>query len=428
MGSDWQERAFAEFCDITRGGSPRPINDFLSSDGIPWVKIADASRSGTRYIDETREFIRPAGEKKSRKVYPGDLILSNSATPGIPMFMGIEACIHDGWLLLREFRGVDKLFCFYLLENERPRLANLGNGSVFTNLKTSILKSYRVNLPSIREQRQIAAVLGSLDDKIEANRKLAQTLESIASVIFKSWFVDFDPVRAKMAGATSWPSMPQTIFDLLPTAFVDTAVGEVPDGWRVGTIGDVALEVRETRRGEDIADDEVYVGLEHFTRRSLVLWDTGRGKDVTSNKNIFEQRDILFGKLRPYFHKVAIASGSGICSTDVIVARAKESWMHAYVALSLFQDAVVAYATRASTGTRMPRTNWKTLASYVQVIPDRDTMCSFQTLVEPMLATMESLVNESQTLAQTRDTLLPKLISGELQVEAAEEQAEEALA
>jgi type I restriction enzyme, S subunit len=136
MPQDWYDVLFGDFCDITRGGSPRPINDYIAPVGIPWVKIADVSRSGTRFIDETNEFIRPEGEGKSRRVFPGDLILSNSATPGIPMFMGIEACIHDGWMLLRNLRGVDKLFCFYLLQHERANLLQQGNGSVFVNLKT----------------------------------------------------------------------------------------------------------------------------------------------------------------------------------------------------------------------------------------------------------------------------------------------------
>jgi Restriction endonuclease S subunits len=163
--SEWKYEKFSNLCDIVRGGSPRPINEWLASEGIPWVKISDVSRSGTRYISCTNEFIKPAGKLKSRTVYPGDLILSNSATPGIPMFMNIEACIHDGWLLLRNFRGLDKLFCFYLLKNERNKLVNQGNGSVFTNLKTEILKEHYVRIPPLSEQKAIAHILGSLDDR-----------------------------------------------------------------------------------------------------------------------------------------------------------------------------------------------------------------------------------------------------------------------
>jgi very-short-patch-repair endonuclease len=114
------------------------------------------------------------------------------------MFMGIEACIHDGWLLLRNFREIDKLFAYYLLLHERPALVGKGSGSVFTNLKTEILKRHKVRLPPLPEQRAIAHILGTLDDKIELNRRMSETLEQMARAIFKAWFVDFEPVRAKM--------------------------------------------------------------------------------------------------------------------------------------------------------------------------------------------------------------------------------------
>ena len=96
------------------------------------------------------------------------------------MLMGIEACIHDGWLLLRNFRGLDKLFAYYLLTSERDALVGEGNGSVFTNLKTDILKNHMVNLPPLPEQRSIAHILGTLDDKIKLNRRMNETLEEMA--------------------------------------------------------------------------------------------------------------------------------------------------------------------------------------------------------------------------------------------------------
>ena len=147
MAGEWSEYEFADLCDITRGASPRPIHEWISEEGIPWLKIADASATESRFIDHTKERIRPEGIAKSVPVFPGDLILSNSATPGIPKFVGIEACIHDGWLLLRNLRHLDKLFCYYLLLFERLRIVEQGSGTVFINLKTDILKKHRVKIP-----------------------------------------------------------------------------------------------------------------------------------------------------------------------------------------------------------------------------------------------------------------------------------------
>ena len=240
---EWQEYEFADLCDITRGASPRPIHDWISDDGIPWLKIADASAAESRYIVQTRERIRSEGITKSVSVVPGDLILSNSATPGIPKFAGIKACIHDGWLLLRNLRHLDKLFCYYLLLFEKPRIVEQGSGTVFTNLKTDILKRHRVNVPPLPEQQAIAHVLGTLDDKIELNRRMHETLEAMARALFKSWFVDFEPVRAKIEGrwhrGESLPGLPAEHYDLFPYRLLDSELGEVPEGWAVKALGEL---------------------------------------------------------------------------------------------------------------------------------------------------------------------------------------------
>ncbi|WP_293689392.1 restriction endonuclease subunit S, partial [Thiolapillus sp.] len=221
MGGKWKKEKFSELCTITRGGSPRPIHNYIMDKGIPWVKIADATASNSRTINSTKEYIKSTGKQKSREVFPGDLILSNSATPGLPKFMGIYACIHDGWLLLRDFNGLHKEFCYYFLLHERENLVSQGNGSVFTNLKTDILKNHVVDVPTLSEQRAIAHILGTLDDKIELNRQMAQTLESIARAIFKSWFVDFDPVKAKMEGKQP-EGMSEEVAALFPDKFVES--------------------------------------------------------------------------------------------------------------------------------------------------------------------------------------------------------------
>lgn len=208
--SSWKQVRFSEICDITRGGSPRPIQEYMTNDGVPWIKISDATASNSRFIEKTKEFIKTSGISKSREVFPDDLILSNSATPGIPKFMRIYACIHDGWLLLRNFNGAEKEFIYWLLLNERDKLIQQGNGSVFTNLKTDILKNHIVNIPDdIEEQKRIATILNNIQEKIELNTQINQTLEQIAQTIFKSWFIDFDPVHAKANALASGQTLEQ---------------------------------------------------------------------------------------------------------------------------------------------------------------------------------------------------------------------------
>ena len=170
--SNWKKISLGEIALITRGASPRPIHDWMTKDdkeGTPWVKISDATYSISRFIQKTKEYIKKDGEKKSVVVEMGDLIVSNSATPGLPKIMAISACIHDGWLLFRKLKGIDRDFLYYSLINERKRIVSQGSGTIFTNLKTEILKKYQINLPSISEQKKISNFLNLIDDKIDLN-------------------------------------------------------------------------------------------------------------------------------------------------------------------------------------------------------------------------------------------------------------------
>lgn len=202
---EWQEVEIQSLCDIKRGASPRPIQNYLSSTGIPWVKISDATSDNSRFLRETKEFIKEEGKPKSRFIEKGTLILSNSATPGIPKIMNIDACVHDGWLIIDNFKNVIKEFMYYLLIYNRERLLSLSNGSVFRNLKTDIVKEYKVRIPSIQEQKCISKILLDIDNKIDVNNKINKNLEEMAQAIFKQWFIDFEfpciPENYKFSGA-----------------------------------------------------------------------------------------------------------------------------------------------------------------------------------------------------------------------------------
>lgn len=173
----WSVNKFENICSICRGASPRPINKFLTnSDGIPWIKIGDATKV-SKYIKDTNEYITKEAAKKSRYVYDGDLIVSNSATPCLPRFVKKTSCIHDGWLLLRDFKGVDKEFLFYIFTIIKEKLKNQGNGSIFINLSTDILKNFYIKYPSIEEQKRIADVLSKQESIINKTKNLIEQLE-----------------------------------------------------------------------------------------------------------------------------------------------------------------------------------------------------------------------------------------------------------
>ncbi len=176
MTSEWKTKKIGDVVDIRRGASPRPIHKFLTDNGMPWVKIADATSDTSRYIWRTNEYITYEGVSKSVEVEPETLIVSNSATPGLPKIMKINACVHDGWLVFSNYKDITRDFLYYKFIDIRRMLVNQANGSVFQNLKTDIVRNFDVDIPSIKTQMKIVNILSNIDDKIELNKKINNNL------------------------------------------------------------------------------------------------------------------------------------------------------------------------------------------------------------------------------------------------------------
>ena len=188
----WEQRKFSELVQIERGGSPRPIGDFITDapNGLNWVKIGDAPTQGN-YITKTAEKIRPEGLSKTREVHPGDLILSNSMSFGKPYIMGIDGCIHDGWLLIRNTYGVfDLTFLCHLLGTPQmlSQYRSLAAGSTVNNLNKELVGNTYVTIPSITEQRVLGAYLEQLDNLITLHQRkcalLFSPFQSFISMMF----------------------------------------------------------------------------------------------------------------------------------------------------------------------------------------------------------------------------------------------------
>ena len=144
----WDAKALGNFLEIKRGGSPRPIQNFMSPTGYPWVKIADATADPSPFLFKTKEFIIEEGLKKTVYLKKGSLILTNSATPGLPKFLELDACIHDGWLYFPQKKHFSDSYLYFLFLKIRSQLVAQGNGSVFTNLKTDILRNQVILVPT----------------------------------------------------------------------------------------------------------------------------------------------------------------------------------------------------------------------------------------------------------------------------------------
>ena len=391
---------------------------------IPWIGIKDATGNHGRIIFETLQTTNELGiANSSARVLPaGTVCLSRTASVGYVLVMGRPMATSQDFVNWVCGEDLNPHFLKYLLLAERESLDVYATGSVHQTIYFPEVKAFHICMPTRDEQDRIVEALGTLDEKIELNRRMNETLEAMARALFKDWFVDFGPVRTKQAGAPAY--LAPEIWDLFPADLDDEGL---PLGWREGVLADLAMAKNEKADPTAIDSATPYIGLEHMPRHSIALDQWEPAAKVTSSKSRFSAGDILFGKLRPYFHKVGVAPVSGVCSTDIVVVRGRESHDQGFVAACLSSDDFVAYTDRTSTGTKMPRTSWKIMAQYPVVLADARVRQTFNELCSPPIERISANIAENRTLAALRDLLLPKLMSGDIRVQDAEKDVEAAL-
>ena len=315
----------------------------------------------------------------------------------------------------------DNLFVYYLARDPSFRtfaIHSMQGSTGRQRVDADSLRSFELVLPPLQEQRRIAHILGTLDDKIALNRQMNETLEATARAIFKSWFVNFDPVKAKIAG-TEPAYMDAETAAMFPTAFQDSPIGEIPEGWRVGKLGEIAENVRRSVRANEIEASECFIGLEHMPRRNIALSQWQTDAEIASNKYRIRKGEILFGKLNPHFHKVGVTPVDGICSTDILVIQPIDAEWFGVVLSIVSSDNFVTYTNLCSKGTTLPRTNWKDMANYQIVLPKVEIAEKYTKLIQPIVKKILENIHQSHTLSEIREALLPKLLSGEIRVDAA---------
>ena len=303
-----------------------------------------------------------------------------------------------------------------IIEFNLPGLLKAATGSTFPNVSRDQLRNLLIKIGEDVSLKAVARIASAIDDRLEISRGIATTLEKTARALFRSWFVDFDPVHAKAEGRET--GLPADIADLFPDAF--DADG-LPNGWQLTPAGDLAELVRDGVEPSELDPLSPYVGLDSMPKRQLGLTDWGKASEVTSVKIRFSPGDLLFGKLRPYFHKVVIAPLDGICSSDIFVFRPKGVERRHFMYLAFSQDDFVEAASGASTGTHMPRADWKFMRGIEFASAPAQLMAAFENIAASLIKPVVKQHGETHVLTELRDTLLPKLISGELRIPEAEE-------
>lgn len=385
-------------------GSKLVSRDYVET-GIPVIRGQNlgsgrwVSLSNSVYVTEAKAK-RDLGGNLAEA---GDLVFTQRGTLGQVAIMPPDAppcVISQSQMRLRvDSLKADPAYVYYWSTSPGFRQAISDHAIVagVPHINLGILGALPLSLPPRTTQQAIARVMGTIDDLIENNRRRIEVLEEMARAIYHEWFVKF-----RYPGHEDVP-------------MVDSALGPIPEGWEVGELSDLVQLIRDTVDPAAIDAETPAIGLEHIPRSQITLESWGSAGDQGSRKGVFEKGDVLFGKIRPYFHKVSVAPVDGICSTDAIVLRpAAESWGQAVFVLSSVE--LVAHATATSNGTKMPRADWKVLGRWPVALPPSAIAGHFTEIARDQLEVAERLMFENARLAKLRDLLLPKLVTGEIDV------------
>jgi type I restriction enzyme S subunit len=427
------------FVEDGNHGENRPRQDEFCNqgNGIPFLRPPDLKEGRVDF--RNCDFINAEGFARVRKGIgkPGDVILTHRATVGRIAITGSDApnvfVTNPGTTIWRSLDKdlLDQRYLFFYMSSRifQDRLfSEVGHTSTFDYVSLTQQRTLPVVIPEIRLQRQIAHILGTLDDKIELNRKTNETLEAMAKALFKSWFVDFDPVRAKAEGRPT--GLPAEISNLFPDSFEDSELGEIPRGWGVAKI-DQIIKIQKDSIDPSVTPDETF---DHY---SIPAFDSGKnpakelGSSIKSQKFLVGDDDLLVSKLNPSTPRVWIPFSSSarrsICSTEFLVCRASTDVGRAFAYCLASSDSIIEVMTGLAGGTSNShqRIRPSDFLSLECCIGSQKVRSAFSDVVEPLLRKTLAQRIESRSLASARDALLPKLISGEIRIPDAERMLEE---
>ena len=371
-----------------------------TSEGTPVINVRNIGYGNLR--PDKLEYIPDSVVKRLKKhvLEQNDIVFGRKGAVDRHLLVSDEQA---GWvqgsdcIRLRVLSGsIDPIFLSFVLRLDNHKqwmLSQCSNKATMASLNQGVINRIPICVPDRATQKSIVFILKSYDDLIENNRRRIQLLEEAARLLYREWFV-----HLRFPGHEH-------------VAIKDG----VPEGWERRTLGDLCKEIRETVKPEALEPDTPYIGLEHMPRRSISLGEWGTAEQITSSKHRFHEGDILFGKIRPYFHKVGIAFVDGIASSDTIVIRPCEHDLRNFVLMTVSSDPFVAVTAQTMReGSKMPRADWKQMQAYPTPLPPSGLLDNFDRSIQAIIEQLKSLTLTNQKLAQARDLLLPRLMNGEI--------------
>ncbi len=358
---------------------------------------------GGQILDEPKEFIAADFyEEWMQRGLPQklDVLITTEAPLGELAILrdSEKVALAQRIILLRARSGkVDPLFLFYALQSDfgQSELKARASGTTVSGIKQSELRQVRIPIFSLPVQKRIADILSAYDDLIENNQRRIRILEEMARSLYRAGFVHFRvPGHDKVK-------------------MVSSSLGPIPQGWEVKKLGNLISYNRFATKPGPHLDDRRYVPIDCLPSKNLALLEAKPIEEAQSSLQLFEKGDILFGAMRPYFHKVVVAPFAGVTRTTCFVLKPTRPEWHAFATMTAFRESTVAYANAHSQGATIPYAVWEgSLADMPLVIPPDALLRRFEKAVEPMLTRISLSFFVLTNLRRTRDLLLPRLLSG----------------
>jgi type I restriction enzyme S subunit len=422
MDSELKDYKLADLGHIITGRTPPGTLPDLFGGPMPFLTPTDMD--GRRSVGATARTLSARGTETLQNVVVshGVAVSCIGWQMGKPILIDCPIATNQQINSIKTNRAlVDDLYLYYNLLGRRDEIFRLGAGGTRTPiLNKSDFGAIRISLPPLPAQRSVGAVLGTLDDKIELNRRMNETLEAIVRAIFNDWFVDCGPTRAKMEGRA--PYLTPDIWSLFPERLDDEGK---PEGWMPGSVGDVASLVKDTVNLQLLTE-------ELFSHHSIPAYDSGqrpvldRGADIKSNKTVVPGGAILLSKLNPEIPRVWLTdicrADRAVCSTEFLVMLpsppAGRSFLFGLFHSPSFRDSLRGMVTGTSNSHQ--RVKPQGVLDLEIARPSRDCLTVFEKTAGPLVDRTISNRREVGTLAALRDLLLPKLMSGEIRIKDAE--------
>lgn len=430
MAGEWKKERLSDLCSEI---ADCPHSTPLWTDSGVLVLRSQNIRNGRLDLSAKSYTDEAHFEQRSRRarLRGGDLVITREAPMGEVCLIpdGLRCCLGQRMVMLRP--DPKKCHSRFLLYSIQSRVVqdeikvNEGTGSTVSNLRIPLLEALPIPHPPLAEQKAIAAVLGALDDKIELNRRMNATLEAMARALFQSWFVDFDPVRAKLDGRPPAALDPATAA-LFPDSFQDSPIGHIPSGWQAAELGQIAdvIDCLHAKKPERCEVGQLYLQLNNIRDDGLIdITDSFFVSEEDYQKWISRMEAVVgdcvitnvgrVGAVGQIPEGVKAALGRNITGIRYKAGFPFPTFLIECLVSESMREEI---RLKTDSGTILDALNVKSIPKLRFARPSREIGARFEKLTRPLRLQMEQNISESRTLATLRDTLLPKLLSGELSV------------